>query len=361
MRTPGTISRRFISIACGCLIKIMRRIYYSVEKILYPIVASIGIPVNLVAILILSRGKCGLSTSTTRYLLAMATADLLVIISEVILRQVNYHYFPMNILDITGVCIARRILRRVSTDFSVWFTVTFTFDRFVAICCQTLKTKYCTGKTATLVLVTTGILFCLKNVPFCFAYMPRVIVNNRTWFCQLKPSYFTDPAWVVLDWVDRIATPLVPFVLILLFNALTVRLIWMSGRVRQGLRGRRKGESPKDTEMESRRRSVLLLFTLSGSFILLWMTNVVEFFYYQITGSDVNESEYVFHQVGSLLKNVSCCTNMFIYVATQSRFREELKSAVKYPVRSAFHFLKKYTPWARLRVHCRGSTPGCSE
>ncbi|XP_072094697.1 probable G-protein coupled receptor 139 [Mobula birostris] len=316
--------------------------YQSVEKILYMLIAVIGAPVNLVAIVILSRGKCGLSTCTTRYLVAMAAADLLTIVIEV-LFQINLYYFTWNVLDITPVCSVIDVLTFTAADCSVWFTVTFTFDRFVVICCQKLKTKYCTGKTAAVVLTTTGVLFCLKNIPRYFTREPLVIIDNVPWFCNLIDNYFTDPGWVVYDWLDTVLTPLLPFAGILLLNALTARHILVASRVRKGLKGQSKGENRSDPEMESRRRSVVLLFTLSGSFILLWMTPVVNIIYYQVSGKgfDFNDSEWIFHYVGFLLRNFSCCTNTFIYVVTQSKFREQLISAVKYPVTSVLQFMNK--------------------
>ncbi|XP_062895729.1 probable G-protein coupled receptor 139 [Mobula hypostoma] len=288
--------------------------------------AAIGVPVNLLAIIILPRGKCGLSTCTTRYLVAMAVADLLVIVTEVILSKIKYHYFPLSFLDITPVCAVIDVLNRITTNCSVWFTVTFTFDRFVAICCQKLKTKYCTGKTAAVVQITTGLLLCLKNIPFYFATEPGKIIDNLPWFCGPKPSYFTDKGWLGLDWFDTVLTPLLPFAIILLLNALTVRHILVASRVRRGLRGQSKRENSRDPEMENRKRSVILLFTLSGSFILLWLTVVVEFVYYQVkgTGEASIGSENVLAQVGYALANVSCCTNTFIYAVTQSKFREQV-------------------------------------
>ncbi|XP_062894257.1 probable G-protein coupled receptor 139 [Mobula hypostoma] len=317
--------------------------YQSVEKILYVFIAVIGVPVNLVAIVILSRGKCGLSTCTTRYLVAMAAADLLTIVTEVILSQINEYYFPLNFLDIIPVCSVTDVLMSTATDCSVWFTVTFTFDRFVAICCQKLKTKYCTGKTAAVVLTTTGVLFCLKNVPRYFTREPQVVIDNVPWFCKIKDNYFTDPGWTGYDCLDTVLTPFLPFAVILLLNALTVRHILVASRVRKGLKGQSKGENCSDPEMESRRRSVVLLFTLSGSFILLWMTIVVNVIYYQVSGKgfDFNDSEWIFHYFGVLLSDFSCCTNTFIYAVTQSKFREQIIKAVKYPVTSVLHFINK--------------------
>ncbi|XP_067865111.1 probable G-protein coupled receptor 139 [Heterodontus francisci] len=212
----------------------MDRTIDSILKIYYPFLAVIGVPVNLLAIVILSRGKCGLSTCTTRYLVAMAIMDLLLIITEIILWRIRYHYFPGSFLNITPVCSVNIVLLRAATDCSVWFTVTFTFDRFVAICCQKLKSKYCTKKTAAVVLATTCILLCSKNIPFYFRYEPGEIIDN-----------FDD------------------------------------------------------------------------------------------------DSRYIIQQVGYMLHNLSCCTNTFIYVVTQSKFREQVKSAVKYPVTSIIQLMNK--------------------
>ncbi|XP_078087658.1 putative G-protein coupled receptor 139 [Mustelus asterias] len=318
--------------------------FQAVKKIYYLILAVIGVPVNLLAIVILTRGKCGLSTCTSRYLVAMAMSDLMVIITEVILWRVIYYYFGYSFLDITPVCSANYFLNYAATDFSVWFTITFSFDRFVAICCQNLKTKYCTGKTAAVVIGTTGTLLCLKNIPWYFTQEAGEIIDSVPWFCIDKPSIFTDPGWVVFYWFSTFLTPLLPFGFILLINALTVRYILVASQVRKGLKGQCKGENHIDPEMESRRKSVILLFAISGSFILLWLLNVVDFLYYKITGKDPNEytnSEYMFSQVGFMLRNLSCCNNTFIYVVTQSKFREQIKIIVKYPLTSLIQFMNK--------------------
>ncbi|XP_069797414.1 probable G-protein coupled receptor 139 [Narcine bancroftii] len=294
--------------------------------------------------MILSRGKCGLSMCTTRYLVAMAAADLLTIITEVILYRVNIYYFPMNFLFITPVCSVVYVLVRQARDCSVWFTVTFTFDRFVAICCQKLKTKYCSAKIAATVLGTTSMLLFSKNIPFYFTLHSSVTIDNVPWGCEDKPSYYTESAWVGFDWFDTALIPLLPFTLILSFNALTVKHILVSSRIRKGLKGKSKSENRSDPEMESRRKSVILLFTLSGSFIVMWMADVLEFLYYTIARIDPNNytnSELVFNQVGTMLQNLNCCTNTFIYVVTQSKFREHLKSMAKYPVNAVIKIRNK--------------------
>ncbi|XP_038657046.1 probable G-protein coupled receptor 139 [Scyliorhinus canicula] len=291
------------------------------------------------AIVILSRGNCGLSTCTTRYLVAMSAADLLVIITEVITRRINDYYFEFNFLYITPVCRVQYVLIRAALDCSVWFTVAFTFDRFVAICWQKLKYKYCTKKTSAVILATTGILLCLKNIPMYFRFKPRKIVDNVPMECSNKQSYFTDPRWIGFRKFEKALTPLIPFGLILLLNVLTVRHILVTSRVRKGLRGQSKGENQSDPEMESRKKFIVLLFSISGSFILLWLVYLL-YFFGAADGLD-DDSYYNFAKIAYMLRDLSCCTNTFIYVVTQSQFRDQLKSAVKYPVTSIINLINK--------------------
>ncbi|XP_038654755.1 probable G-protein coupled receptor 139 isoform X1 [Scyliorhinus canicula] len=295
--------------------------------------------VNGVAIVILSHGNIGLSTCTTRYLLAMAMADLLVIITEVIFNRINSYYFPVSLLRITPVCSVIHVLNRAAIDCSVWFTVAFTFDRFVAICWLKLKSKYCSKRTAAVILASTGILLCLKNIPIYFRFKPKFIVYNVPIYCSNKPSYFTDPRWIGFRKFEKILTPLIPFGLILLLNALTVNHILVTSRVRKTLRGQSKTENRRDPGMESRKKSIVLLFSISGSFILLWLVYIL-YIFDAASGLD-DDDFYTFENIAYMLRDISCCTNTFIYVTTQSKFREGLKRAVKYPFASIIKLINK--------------------
>ncbi|XP_067835801.1 probable G-protein coupled receptor 139, partial [Heptranchias perlo] len=311
-------------------------VIFQIEDIYYPVLSAVGVPVNLVAIVILSRGKCGLSKCISVYLLGMAVADLLVVIIGVILNWIGMIYFRDSFLLITPVCSFIIFLSEAATGVSVWFTVAFTFDRFVAICCEKLKTKYCTERTAAVVLGTVSVLGCLQSVPWYFAYEPGDIIDHVPWFCVIKSSFRTYPAWSAFEMFHLILTPCVPFCLILLLNVLTVRRILVSSRVRRGLRGRSNGENQSDPEMENRKKSIILLFSISGSFILLWLTKVVFLIYLRIADiryfHSYTDPFFLTEHTAKMLQLLSSCTNTCIYVLTQTKFREELKDAVKYPL-----------------------------
>ncbi|XP_067835358.1 probable G-protein coupled receptor 139 [Heptranchias perlo] len=322
------------------------RIYLAlriIQKIYYPILAVAGVPVNLVTIVILSRGKCGLSKCVTRYLVAMAAADLLVVIIDLILRQIPIAYYELLLLlDNIPVCNIHAVLLYAATDCSVWFTVTFTFDRFVAICCQKLKTKYCTEKTAAVVLGTVTVLSCFKDITWYFMLSRWYTLGNVPWFCDGTSEVYISGLWTAIELLHYILNPCVPFVLILLLNVFTVRHILVASRARRRLRGHDSGENPRDPEMVSRRKSIILLFVISGNFILLWalfmMCSIAQRMWY--LGYMSFEPPLFVLEIGFMLQLLSCCTNTCIYAVSQTKFREQLKNVVKYPMTIIVKFIK---------------------
>ncbi|XP_067876898.1 probable G-protein coupled receptor 139 [Heterodontus francisci] len=327
-------------------LSLQRRIYYGlliVQYIYYPILAIVGVPVNIVTIAILSRGKCGLSKCVTCYLVAMAVADLLVIIIDLILRQIPIVYQEhVNFLWSIRVCNIHAVLLYAATDCSVWFTVTFTFDRFVAICCQKLKTKYCSDRTVAVVLGTVTVLSCLKNIFWYFMLTGWYQLANNPWFCDITWIVRESLVWTTIEFLHHILTPGIPFVLILLLNAFTVRHILVASRARRRLRGHSSGGSPSDPEMESRRKSIILLFVISGNFILLWVILMVYSIWWRMywLGYEAVWLPGFLQEIGFMLQLLSCCTNTCIYAVTQTQFREQLKNVLKYPFSVVINFIK---------------------
>ncbi|XP_060686020.1 probable G-protein coupled receptor 139 [Hemiscyllium ocellatum] len=281
------------------------------------------------AIIYLSRGRCGLSRCITYYLLMIVVNDFIVIITAVILNRIGGIYFRDSVLSTTPGCMVSTMLIYATRDGSVWLTVAFTIDRFIAISCQRLKSRYCTEKTAWLVIGSVTVMSCIKNVAFCFAYKPLYTLDGTPWFCDIKSAYYTSPVWQAYDWMDHILTPVLPFFLILLLNALTIRHIRTASRARRRLRGI---DNCADHESANRRRSVVLLFTISMSFLFLWVTYVAHFLYVRITdkgyftGLDFKNPDFIFQEVTNMFQLLSSCNNVFIYAVSQTKFQGELKT-----------------------------------
>ncbi|XP_048461537.1 probable G-protein coupled receptor 139 [Rhincodon typus] len=302
-----------------------------VEFIYCPVLIIIGVPVNLLAIVILSRRNCGLSRCITCYLTAMAAADLLVVISDVMLRWLIM-YFPVSFLDITYVCSLVMVLIPATTMNSVWLTVAFTFDRFVAICCQELKIKYCTEKTAVMIIVTVSVLSYIESIPWYFKFQSKYIFDNLPWFCITKAEYYISNFWTLYGVFHRVLSPLLPFVIILVLNTLTVRHVLVASKARRRLQKDSDNEKHSDPEMVKRRKSIILLFAIAGSFIILWSPYNTCLLYQRIALlHDYPPLSPAAGTIGYLLQLLCTCTNTCIYTVTQTQFREQLKAVVKLP------------------------------
>ncbi|XP_078280434.1 putative G-protein coupled receptor 139 [Rhinoraja longicauda] len=327
------------------------RIWYAlfvIQPVYYPLLGAVAVPVNMVTIVILSRGKCGLSKGVTRYLVAMATADLLVVIFDLIMKQLPMAYREQfSFMYSVHVCNIHAVLVSAATDCSVWFTVSFTFDRFVAICCQKLRTKYCTERTAAVVLGTMTVLSCLNNIFWYFMFRGEYHLDYVPWFCRERAGVLTSSVWAAIEFLHYLITPGLPFIFILLLNVLTTKYVLVAGRARKRLRDRSSGESARDPEIESRKKSLILLLAISGNFILLWAVYMV----YSIWGRMYDlgiESSFPpnsLQELGFMLQLLSCCTNTALYVATQTKFRQQLKDLVKYPFTLIVKFISHERRW----------------
>ncbi|XP_051896867.1 probable G-protein coupled receptor 139 [Pristis pectinata] len=313
------------------------------EDIFYPILAVFGLPANLVTIIILSRGKCGLSKFIGAYIMIMAVSDLSVIIINVVLYQILIKRLSGTFLYHTNFLITIVYLMGVSLKLSQWCTVAFTIDRYVAMCCQKFKTKYCRVKTVRIIAAVILIMMSLENIPHLFVFQPLRIIGNISWGIELGLEAFNSPAFVAFTRLKSFRDLFCVFGSIFLFNGLTVRHVLVSSKSRRGFRNQRK-DNRHDTEMESRRKSIVLLFLVSGSFLLLWLPTTVTHFiagHTMHSDRDYSSPELIAALTGALLAHLSSCTNTYIYAVTQAKFREELKTLLLSPWTSVLALAKK--------------------
>ncbi|XP_048477164.1 probable G-protein coupled receptor 139, partial [Rhincodon typus] len=305
-------------------------------EILFPILAIFGIPANLMTVLVLSQGKCSLSKGITCYMTAMVTGDLMVLVFNVIVSQIIRYYFPGSLLRYTHACRLNAFLQGLSLQLSIWFTIAFTFDRFVAICCHRLKARYCTERMAHVVISTLCALNILANIPLSIRYVPIYVLNNVQWGCRTVSGYQTSPVWAAHRWLTNISNTFLPTPLLLLLNSLTAQHILVASRARQALKSKTGGvrEMGRDPELKSRKTSIVLLFTISSCFMVLSAPiTVIHIFigFTQVVFFQGSSSLYLAIRATLLLLCTSSCTNTCIYALTQRRFREEMKNIVRSP------------------------------
>ena len=127
--------------------------------------------------------------NASRYFLVLAVADLMVLTFDVNLYEIKYAYFPYSFLNYIPICSLNLALLVLPIDCSLWLTAVFTFDRFVALCCQNIRTKYCTEKTATKVITVVCFSIILQNAPIYFINEPLEIIEKIPLHCAGIPAF----------------------------------------------------------------------------------------------------------------------------------------------------------------------------
>ncbi|XP_029361320.1 probable G-protein coupled receptor 139 [Echeneis naucrates] len=304
----------------------------TLQEVFYPALAAVGIPSNTITFLVLWRRNCMLSRSSTFYLMAMSVADNLVLIFIVILElSVKYHqqepfwsYVPW--------CSLRDIFNYGAYNASTWLVVAFTVERFIAIHAWKLKTKLCTPRCAAWTIAAVFLFSHLFALPYYWSNA-SVHENNQT-----RCVYNTDVPWQfihTLVWFQTLQACIIPFLIILTLNGLTLRLISHSNRVHvtAGLTSRVNKVAPL---LQSRiRKSVVLLVMVSMSFILLSATRAVTQLIlrtthmYSFDRNDYNLQINIAADTGTMLSLSNAAVNMYLYICTQSKFRREFVACMR--------------------------------
>ncbi|XP_043533788.1 muscarinic acetylcholine receptor M2-like [Chiloscyllium plagiosum] len=210
----------------------------SLGKLYYPLLAVFCVPVNIVTVLILSRGSCGLTKCVTHYLLSMAAADTLLLIIELMDRYFPILFQKSFVLEhFTEIYKIHDIMLHSTTDCCVWFTVVFTFDQFVAICCHKFKRKYCTEKTAAFALGSVILLSAIKNITWYVMLTDNYRLGYKDWFCCASTNVTETLDSLAAMRLHYILTLVLPFVVILLLHVLIIRHMLLSRTVCKRLQG----------------------------------------------------------------------------------------------------------------------------
>ncbi|XP_022594784.1 probable G-protein coupled receptor 139 [Seriola dumerili] len=304
----------------------------TLQEVFYPALAVVGIPSNTITFLIIWRRSCMLSRSSTFYLMAISVADNLVLIFIVILElSVKYHqqepfwsYDPW--------CSLRDIFNYGAYNASTWLVVMFTVERFIAIHTWKMKTKICTPRCAAWTITAVFLFSHLCAIPYYWSNA-SVYVNNQT-RCIYKteaPFQFIH----TLVWFQTLQAYIIPFLVILTLNGLTLRLISLSNRVHITADLTSRVNKVMPLLRSRKRKSVVLLVTVSMSFMLLSVTRAITQIILRTTHMYTFDRNDYYHQIniaadtGTMLSLSNAAVNMYLYVCTQSKFRQEFLACVR--------------------------------
>lgn len=292
-----------------------------------PFIFIIGVIGNTMSFVILTQRAMRI-VSTYAYLTVLTFADTMVLFVGLL---------RLWITELTGsdfrvwnqsTCKLVNVLGSTISDFSGWLIIAVTAERFLAVCYPLRAPMVCSRRRAyAIVLALLAFHFLVNMHLFWTTHLTYTINCGGIITVRCDPaeaySYLVREVW---PWVDAFMYSFIPFVVILVLNALIIRRVLISRRQRDSHLCRGSASSAKES---SGRMSVMLL-TVSFAFLVttlplnitLIVTNAVEF------STNGKNKMKLGRAVTELLMYVNHSMNFFLYCATGQKFRQELCAIV---------------------------------
>ncbi|GBM82275.1 FMRFamide receptor [Araneus ventricosus] len=234
-----------------------------VQRILVPSIMTIGIVGNVITIVIMTRRR--MRSSTNNYLAALAIFDMMYLIFTFILSLSHYSRVPDSdhyvywrlkpfILMLTDTC----------SNTSVWLTVTFTVERYIAVCHPMKGKVFCTESRAKKAIVAV-FLFCFAftiPTPFEWKVIERVDqATNHTTLAldhsEMGKNYLYK---TIYYWLTVVFFIFVPFILLAIFNSFLIRSVHLSKVQRSSMTRGENSDSSQENKITIMLIAVVILF-----------------------------------------------------------------------------------------------------
>ncbi|XP_051780584.1 uncharacterized protein LOC127527066 [Erpetoichthys calabaricus] len=304
-----------------------------VPGIVYPIIAVFDLPACLISILVFWKGNLELSKSTAYYIIAITAASFLLMLSVIVFRDIYYYNIDGLISWPNAFCGISNLIYFFAVYSVSWQTVAFTFDRFVMVCCGRLRMYYCTDRTSVIVIVCVYGGALLAAIPTLYMYQmqPSAVANN-TLICVLRKDLDQVPLLGAYDSIQTVFWNILPIAIIVFLNFFTGRVVYLSNKTRNNL----KGEGKEDPEAAKRIRSVILLGIISAGFLLhnipKMVIKIVERSAYlkNFDRNDFTHPVAITRIIANMLLIFCSITDLCLFTLIMPKFREEIKRGIRY-------------------------------
>ncbi|XP_077492424.1 thyrotropin-releasing hormone receptor-like [Amblyomma americanum] len=182
-----------------------------------PVIIYLGLIGNLLSLVTFLSTKLRNRTSSL-YMGALAVSDsgFLIVLSFAWLNERGINVYQH------GLCLVTVFLTSTFACWSVWLTVSFTAERFVAVRYPLWKLQTSSpSRRPRLVIGVTALLSIVLNTPL----LVFVRVDSEFSQCSLHPDY--ESALYYLNILDTVLTFILPFLLITVMNSMIARAIYL--------------------------------------------------------------------------------------------------------------------------------------
>uniref|UniRef100_A0A8C4X6W3 G-protein coupled receptors family 1 profile domain-containing protein n=1 Tax=Erpetoichthys calabaricus TaxID=27687 RepID=A0A8C4X6W3_ERPCA len=272
---------------------------------------------NLFTFYMLRFRKCGMSETANIYLSALAIMDCCCLLWVTLLDlswtflqgHPFWHMYPW--------CGLHTFLEFGAITSSIWIVVTFTLERYLVLRDPTARKHFSHARFSRRVLLLVILVSHVVSIP---AYWINVVI-----MCIYNETTFS----TVVVWINTFLSGGIPFTLIIVFNSLIARQLTKASKLFTKEQQRTmKGIINRGLV----RRTILLLFTVSFTFVFLCLPHFITYCILRTTYNyqDFNRDDYsqpinVAGDLAVMLQNLNYTANFLLYCVVSKQFRRELQ------------------------------------
>ncbi|KAH3713705.1 hypothetical protein DPMN_073502 [Dreissena polymorpha] len=318
---------------------------FAVQKILVPILTTLGLVGNVISICVLTHKS--MVSSTNCYLTTLAVFDTLYILFSFSLSLRHYPAVDETIVFQLWYPFGKALTDACS-NVSVSLTVTFSLERLVAVCYPMKGRVLCTPKRAKLIASLVAAFAILCTVPEFLEVNIVAVTEMNTTVYTIADTVMANTDAYKLGYMNFLmfTFTIIPTGLLLTFNGLLVKTVYRATRIRRSMTSnptrqncKRKSEQNRITLMLIGVVMVFLICQFPNAGLMLYLT--------YIRGNSLKMTSYhnnavrIAGNVVNLLILVNASMNFMLYSAMSTKFRRVFMRMFCYCDRNGFDHLSK--------------------
>ncbi|CAF0860199.1 unnamed protein product [Didymodactylos carnosus] len=233
-----------------------------VKNWIWPTLTFFGVTGNILAIIVLTKRRMIMS-STNNYLMVLALVDIFYLLLTMTLNIVAHPCFKQRSFSQIITTMAKPIADW-SSNTSVWLTVTFTIERWVAITYPLQSRRWCTVYRARRIIGGVLIAALIATLPSAFEMKLVRVINNRTNVYKITAEYTELLKSKIYQKIYfnfvTFAIVWIPLILLLIFNTILVYYVHRSKTTSQEtIDGFKLRRHHRTAQNEQRKTTIMLI------------------------------------------------------------------------------------------------------
>ncbi|KAI0229639.1 FMRFamide receptor, partial [Lamellibrachia satsuma] len=285
------------------------------------IIAALGVFGNLLSIVVLANPR--MTSSTSYYLIMLSIFDSIVLISLVLFMALPIIYFATGQLE--GYYRIYPYLHPyayptalIAQTCSIYLTVGFTVERFIAVCHPLRATEMCNTSRAKKSILTIFLCSIIYNIPRMLEYrvvVTRNVLTNVTEAMYVQTQLGANPMFrhVYFIYMHMCVMLIIPFLLLAVLNLQLCRAVKRS----QNIAGKVTNSQRRENNL------TMMVISVVAVFLICQVPSIIDNIFMATLPSDVlNTPPFVkLTCISSLMVITNSAVNFVLYCVFGQKFR----------------------------------------